>query len=500
MSIKLQKVPAGIASLFPTGNEFMHYVDSRKETDALQAVMARDNTSKFLLLSSRENSGAFASFDGECVSGNGLFCKKAPLSEQNAAALRKVFPWTAPVPVLNKKCSFGCGDRLGLATSAHAELFKTYHAFPVFAQQSIRELTLTKRTYRSVIDDASFQVFQAGYTGGYGADGDHLKSFEHIDMALDAGVTMLTLDLSDELHPEFADVSGAELEKAYAACPAAVRAECEKLYLSGPLQLKTSALHFTREELMRCVLIYTDAMDFAAKVGERLRQHGAGKVDLEISIDETSAPTLPEHHYFVANELKRRKVVFASLAPRFIGEFQKGIDYIGDLKEFRKQFGQHVEIADFFGTYKVSVHSGSDKFSAFPVIGELTKGHFHLKTAGTSWLEAVEAIAYADPKLFREIYVKAFDALPAALKLYHITADFSVLPKETALSDAQLPELLKCVPGRQLLHITYGAMLGGDQQMHDKIYRSLFVHEEEYHKQLDEHFRKHLDLLGISAE
>ena len=500
MSFNLKPVAAEIAALFPNGNEFKFYADSYQKTDKLTAMMARDSQSRFLLLCAKENAGDFAAFDGECAAGKDFIAKKAPLTEKNAAALRKAFPWTAPVPVLHKKCSFGCGDRLGLATSAHAELFKKYNAFPVFAQQSIRELNLTKRTYRSVIDDATFQVFQAGYTGGYGADGDHLKSFEHIDMALETGVTMLTLDLSDELHPAFADVSGAELEKAYAGCPAEVRAECEKIYLAGPIKLKTSTLNFSKEELMRCVLIYTDAMNFAAKVGERLRQHGAGKVDLEISVDETSAPTLPEHHYFVANELKRRQVVFASLAPRFIGEFQKGIDYIGDLKEFRKQFGQHVEIADFFGTYKVSVHSGSDKFSAFPIIGELTGGHFHLKTAGTSWLEAVEAISYADPKLFREIYTKAFAALPAALKLYHITADFSVLPKEETLTDAQLPDLLKCVPGRQLLHITYGAMLGDDPVMHDKIYRALFIHEEEYQKQLDEHFRKHLDKLGIKAD
>ena len=500
MSLKLVKVAAETADLFSNGSEFFFYEDSPKSAASFDAMMARDSKERFLLLTAKENAGDFAAFEGEMVSGNGIFAKKASLTEKNAAVLRKVFPWTAPVPVLNKKCSFGCGDRLGLASAAHAELFKKYEAFPVFAQQSIRELTLTKRTYRSVIDDATFLVFQAGYTGGYGADGDHLKSFEHIDMALEVGVTMLTLDLSDELHPAFADCCICEVEKAYNALSADIRESMEKLYLSAPVQLKSSKIEFTKEELMRCVLIYTDAMDFAAKVGAKLEAHGAGKVDLEISVDETSAPTLPEHHYFVANELKRRNVTFASLAPRFIGEFQKGIDYIGDLAEFRKQFGQHVEIADFFGSYKLSVHSGSDKFSAFPIIGELTNGHFHLKTAGTSWLEAVEAISFADPKLFREIYNKAFDALPAALKLYHITADFSVLPKEETLSDDQLPELLKCVPGRQLLHITYGAMLGEDPDMHNKIYRALFVHEEEYNKQLDEHFEKHIKLLGIPAK
>ena len=194
MSYKLEKVPAEISALFANGQEFMCYTDSRQEAAGLRACMARDNASKFLLLAAKENAGAFAAFEGETVSGNGIFAKKAPLTEKNAAALRQAFPWTAPVPVLHKKCSFGCGDRLGLATSAHAQLFKQYNAFPVFAQQSIRELTLTKRTFRSVIDDASFQVFQAGYTGGFGADGDHLKSFEHIDSALKDGVTMLTLD------------------------------------------------------------------------------------------------------------------------------------------------------------------------------------------------------------------------------------------------------------------------------------------------------------------
>ena len=254
MSLKLVKVAAETANLFPNGNEFFFYEDSPKSAASFDAMMARDGKERFLLLTAKENAGDFAAFEGETVSGNGFFAKKAPLNEKNAAALRKAFPWTAPVPVLNKKCSFGCGDRLGLASAAHAELFKKYDAFPVFAQQSIRELTLTKRTYRSVIDDATFLVFQAGYMGGYGADGDHLKSFEHIDMALEVGVTMLTLDLSDELHPAFADCCICEVEKAYNALSADVRENMEKLYLSAPVQLKSSKIEFTKEELMRCVL------------------------------------------------------------------------------------------------------------------------------------------------------------------------------------------------------------------------------------------------------
>lgn len=498
MSATIKSLPASLSAAFG-GSSWNYYEESLQTASCgMQVRMVNDGKCRFLLLENASQNECMAAFEGEEASADGKALKKAPLTEKNAAALRKVFSWTAPVPVLNKKCSFGCGDRLGVASAAHAEVFKKYDAFPVFAQQSIRELTLTKRTYRSVIDDATFQVFQAGYKGGFGADGDHLKSFEHIQMALEVGVTMLTLDLSDELHPAYSEMCACEVEKAYMALDGALREAMEKEYLSSPIVLKDGLkLVFTKEELMRCVLIYTDAMNFAAKVGSMLEAHGADKIDLEISVDETSAPTLPEHHYFVANELMTRKVRFASLAPRFIGEFQKGIDYIGDLTEFRRQFGQHASIAAHFGTYKISIHSGSDKFGAFPIIGELTNGRFHLKTAGTSWLEAVKAISIAEPALFREIYKKSFDALPAALKLYHITADFSVLPKEETLSDAELPKLLECVPGRQLLHITYGAMLGEDPVMREKIYSALLKHEGEYEKLLIGHFTKHVTLLGI---
>ena len=91
MSYKLQKVSAEIAGFFPNGNEFLFYADSCQKAENLNAVMARDNQSRFLLLSSKENAGAFAEFDGEVVSGNGIYAKKAMLTEKNAAALRKLF-------------------------------------------------------------------------------------------------------------------------------------------------------------------------------------------------------------------------------------------------------------------------------------------------------------------------------------------------------------------------------------------------------------------------
>jgi len=472
---------------------------SVQNMDGVRICSAHDSGKAFLLLETETKNSFFEAFEGEESGAGPKIVKCAPLNGANAKALRRYFPWTKPVPVLRKKCSFGCGDRLGCATSAHAELFKHFDAAPVFAQQSVRELTLTHRTFQSVIDDASFQVFQANYQGGFGADGDHLKSFEHIGQALEAGVTMLTLDLSEQLKPGFADADESEVKAAYSALPSDLRARLERDYTDVP----ELGLHFTETERMRCALIYMKAMDFSAQVHEFLVSHGGADTDLEISIDETSAPTVPEHHYFVASELKYRKVPFVSLAPRFIGEFQKGIDYIGDLAEFERQFAVHAKIADHFGTYKISVHSGSDKFSAFPIIGRLTNGHFHLKTAGTSWLEAVHAIALADPVLFRKMLKTAFAGLNDALKLYHITADFSVLPDPDKITPEEMPALLDadCIPGRQLLHITYGAMLGGsDAALTEGIRHFLLAHADGYAECIAAHFTKHLKLLGIAGK
>ena len=479
-----------------------YYTDSVHESCGVTVMMIHDATADQLLLIAQKPNEMFNAFEGTvypCAHGRHQVLKLAPRTQHNAAALRKYFPWTAPVPVLRKKCSIGCGDRLGNATPFHAQLFKKWNAAPVFAQQSVRELTLTGRTFRQVIDDASFGVFQAGYKDGFGADGDHLKRFEHIQDALDAGVTMLTLDLSDELHPEYgsADLHEEEIEKAYGRLPGALRARLEKMYLATPVQLKHSNLCFSRLELMRCALIYTQAMDFAAKVGEMLTKHGADKIDLEVSIDETTTPTLPEHHYFVASELIYRGVRFESLAPRFAGEFQKGIDYIGDPAEFERQLKQHVEIADTFGSYKISVHSGSDKFSVFPAIGCITGGHFHLKTAGTSWLEACHAIALTNPALFRKMVERAFETLPEACKYYHVTADFDSLPDPEDVPDKELKSFLECVPGRQLLHITYGFMLGSGAELRTPIYHALNTAVSVYGECLREHFEKHFSLLDI---
>lgn len=114
-------------------------------------------------------------FEGE-VSSNGVFTmKEIALTAKNAKSLRSFLPWTGPQALGTRGISLGLGDRLGLASPGHLKAIGGTAVRPVLAQQSMRELELTDRTYGDVLDAATWAVFQAGYQSGYGADGDHLK-------------------------------------------------------------------------------------------------------------------------------------------------------------------------------------------------------------------------------------------------------------------------------------------------------------------------------------
>ncbi len=183
-----------------------------------------------------------------------------------------------------------------------------------------------------------------------------------------------------------------------------------------------------------------------------------------------------------------------------MGEFQKGIDYIGDLDQFEKEFKIHADIAERFG-YKLSIHSGSDKFSVFPIIGRYTGGRVHVKTAGTNWLEAVRVIAENDPSLYRDIHAYALEKFEEAKEFYHVTTDLSKLPELAQMSDQELGELLEINEVRQLLHITYGFILqdkkDGRYIFRDKLYKFWDDHDKEYRRALEEHIGRHINKLGF---
>ena len=422
------------------------------------------------------------------------------LNHENAVVLRKVFPFTAPVSVLKQPRSVGTGDRLGIATPGHIRVFEKFDAYPVFAQQSIRELNLTNRDFENVLDCASWAVFREGFRKGFGADGDHLKTPEEVTYAIGCGYTMITLDCSEHIRNDVDSLSDEAVLAQYQP-----DSELEELYLGKHFDVGGNDIYFDKMAFCRMSLIYNEAIDFAVSIYNQFFAGKENALDFEISIDETATPTAPAQHFYVASELIRRGVKPATVAPRFIGEFQKGIDYIGDLKQFEKEFKVHAAIADHFG-YKISVHSGSDKFSVFSIVGKYTNGRFHVKTAGTNWLEAMKVIAEHEPALYREIHQYALDyAFEKATAYYHVTTNLNNIPALDTLTYAQLPDLFKNNDSRQLIHITYGLILNeknedGTERFRSRLYQAWRTHAEEYAQNLEKHIGHHLELLYSGFE
>ncbi len=408
------------------------------------------------------------------------------MNHDNACILRKILPFTAPSKVLSKERSFGLGDRLGIASIGHARLFMDkYDAYPLFAQQSIRELNLTNRTFEDVLDKVTYQVLECGYKRGFGADADHLKHEEDIENALRIGYTMLTLDCSEHIKLPIDNYDDVKVSD-----------DLMNKYLNKSFNIEDIDLSFTLNDLKECVYIYMDAIEFAKHI--YFDYVKGNDVDLELSIDETMSSTTPLQHFFVANELLNSGVVLATVAPRFCGEFQKGIDYIGNLEQFEYEMKIHAAIARFFN-YKLSIHSGSDKFSTFEIIGKYTKGHFHVKTAGTNWLEAMKVVAIKDPSLYRNIHKYAISKFLDACKFYHVTTNLNNIPSVDDLKDEELPLLFNNNDSRQLIHITYGFILTDKENdiyiFRDKLYTLWDKEKELYYSLLESHIGHHLELL-----
>jgi tagaturonate epimerase len=420
-------------------------------------------------------------------------------SHANAVRLREVLPVTAPSPLSSRDATFGTGDRLGLAGPGHLAVFRRYAASPVLAQQSLRELTLTSRTYEDVLDASTWAVFREGWREPWGADGDHLKTEEWVRKALAIGFSMITADVSDFIRGEWAARGDAEVLAKWRQIDAGERAGLEQRYLGSPLPLDSGeAVRFTPAELARTWLVYGEAVAHTTRLYEAcVAERGAGRFDFELSIDETVTPTTPQAHVLMAREVALRGVKVSSLAPRFVGEFQKGIDYLGDLRAFEATFAVHAAICRALG-HRISVHSGSDKFSVFPAVGRLARGRFHVKTAGTSWLEALRVAAAVDPALFRDLYAHGRRTYDNARKLYHVTPDLTRLPAPEGLDASTAAGLLDDPDGRRVLHITYGEMLGVPA-LKARLFAQLSASADGYAAALERHLGRHLALLGVPA-
>ena len=382
---------------------------------------------------------------------------------------------------LNLTPSFGFGDRLGLATRGHIAAVKGTKFAPVFAQQSVRENARTGRTPQQVLDDAKRHVEAADWNAPWGADADHLKTVDDLPPFVEAGYTFFTID------------PGAYVDNAADTDPLPTLQEKKDgqdwdeltaLYLRTTSKLDLE--WFDAETLLRAVVKYGKAIRHTLVMYRRLSEMKE-TFDFEVSVDETESPTTPLEHFFIANELTRQGVRFTSLAPRFIGRFEKGVDYIGDLTRLDEEMAKHAAVTAYFGTYKLSLHSGSDKFSVYPLLVKHWGERIHVKTAGTSYLEALRTLAMTEPALFERIWTLALERYSTDRQTYHVSADVGKISPAGSFH-----VLLDDFNAREILHVTFGSAL---TQYGTEIKAALAQHADLYQANLQKHFGRHLDLL-----
>lgn len=487
MNLKEFELSSANLSLYPNSLLTQHDVEYG---------LIKKDSSRYLAILSPADSSGLSDYAGQTSEFHGKRLMLAPLSPQNAAALRSQLPWLKPVP-LGLSTSIGMGDRLGLATPGHVRAVRSARGkiAPIFAQQSIREIERTRRSPQIVMDDATWGTFQEGWKDPVGADADHLKTTQDIDICLDAGFTFFTIDPGGYVDSTAEIASLSELrEKAELQHPD-YQPHATGL-LNKVFDLEGTLIKIDEDTLYKAVVKYGKAVSHVVSMYQHLTSTAGDRpYELEVSVDETDQPTSHAEHIYIASELKRFGVKWVSLAPRHIGRFEKGVDYIGDLDAFEKDLVGHAIIARKFGPYKLSIHTGSDKFSIYPAYQRQTGGMVHLKTAGTSYLEALRAIAHVDPDLFSEIYTYARKRYPEDRATYHVSADLSRAPLPESVSD--WPSLLEQFDSREILHVTFGSVLTEkttalDWLFYDRLMAFLRDHEESYASNLEKHFIRHI--------
>jgi tagaturonate epimerase len=407
--------------------------------------------------------------------------------------------------------SFGFGDRIGLATPGHvASMVRSGSGMePIFPQQSIREMARTGRTPRQVMDDALKGAKAAGWSGRIGADADHLKTPQDVDATAAVGFTFFTIDPSDHVDAHADDYDEPTLRDKFAG----VAEEVEWLdkYQGQSVGLATgTSIHLDEQACLRAAVKYGRAINHALKLADHIKavNESAGRdYEIELSVDETEQPTTLAEHYIIADQCVARGMKLVSLAPRYIGDFEKGVDYKGDVEALEKSLRDHAAIADLLGPYKLSLHSGSDKLSMYPALARATKGKFHVKTAGTSYLEALRVVALRDEQLFRRIIDFARGRYEKDKATYHVSATLHSVPPAADVFDATELERLYLerwsdvpegrgftAPGRQILHCTFGSTLL-DPELGPAVKGVLERHVDTYTEVLADHFARHLDAL-----
>ncbi len=373
-----------------------------------------------------------------------------------------------------ERFSFGVGDRFAHQAGAQLRAFQSLskrgvQVAPVW-NKSNREHTFIGSEPRSVFDAAQAAVKSLGWSGGWHVDADHIR-LETVDRFLPCS-DFFTIDVADSIgKPPAAE-----------AVSAFVKRHPE---LIGSVSIPGIAKPFQigEAEVARVAGKYLLAVQEAGKIYRHIaaKKGGEDKFIAEVSMDETDSPQTPPELLIILAALVDEGVKAQTIAPKFTGRFNKGVDYVGDLAQFEKEFNDDLAvIAHSVGRYglpanlKLSVHSGSDKFSLYPIIRralQRTGAGLHLKTAGTTWLEELIGLAEAGGDglaLAKEIYTYALDHVDELCAPYAsvIDIDRARLPSVAAVkgwSGAQYANALRHIPGhaefnacfRQLLHVSF---------------------------------------------
>lgn len=343
-------------------------------------------------------------------------------------------------------------------------------------------------------------MLQEGWRSPWGADADHIKSRADIDVFVATGYKFFTFDPGDHVDDAAEADSAERLRAKTLALPwEALRSSPQALYsdyLEQSFDIEGRSLTFDESSLLRAAVKYGHSIAHAAGLYAYLAgKIGSQPFEVEISVDETATPTTIHEHFFFARELQRLSVEWVSLAPRFVGLLAKGVDYIGDLEAFAADVQAQAAVARALGPYKLSLHSGSDKFSVYAPAYQATHGYLHVKTAGTSYLEALRVLATVEPGFFRQVLELARARFIEDKKSYILYVQPEKVPPAAALTDEELPGLLEEVNARQVLHVTYGSVL----ERHGETLKSvLFTHEGAYYARLSAHFERHFDAFHSS--
>jgi len=371
------------------------------------------------------------------------------------------------------KYSFGMGDRFAHQASwqlkAILEAEKNgIEVTPVW-NKSNREHTTIGSEPADTLKAADQAIQAAGWNKPWFIDADHIN-LDTVDRFLDSS-NFFTIDVASYIGKK----SEAPEEDAFV--------DKMKKYI-GTINIPGVETPFTVSEgqLRKIAGQYLHAARMAGETYKHIETaKGKGNFITEVSMDEVAAPQTPAELFFILAMLSYYNVPAQTIAPKFTGRFNKGVDYVGNLETFRKEYEANLMVIDFaiknFGLpaeLKLSIHSGSDKFSIYPVIKELSKKHnkgFHLKTAGTTWLEEVIGLALAggEALLFvKDLYSRALTNVEKLCAPYAdvIDIDESKLPsamevkgwtgEEFASALRHIPDNPQYNPNlRQLVHVAY---------------------------------------------